>query len=127
MVSVEMLLIFGLITKHFVADFLLQYPYQFLNKGIYGHPGGLLHAVICGIGSLLACSVVIAITPMLCIIIGVEMVIHYHIDWAKVQINTKYELHPGTTHFWNLLGLDQWLHYLTYVGMVISIMSTINK
>ncbi len=27
------------IIKHFVADFLLQRPYQLFNKGIYGHPG----------------------------------------------------------------------------------------
>ena len=30
--------------KHFIADALLQRPYQYLNKGIYGHPGGIVHA-----------------------------------------------------------------------------------
>ena len=32
--------------KHTAADFFLQTPYQYLNKGTYGHPGGLLHAAI---------------------------------------------------------------------------------
>ena len=33
-----------LMVKHALADFYLQTPYQYLNKGTYGHPGGLLHA-----------------------------------------------------------------------------------
>jgi hypothetical protein len=33
-----------LMVKHAVADFYLQTPYQFLNKGKYGHPGGFIHA-----------------------------------------------------------------------------------
>jgi hypothetical protein len=117
--SVEILLIAALVTKHFIADFILQYPYQFLNKGTYGHPGGLLHMAITGIGSLIACALVITITPMVLAIIGAEMVIHYHLDWAKVQINSHFKWSP-TSHseFWNLLGLDQWLHYMTYIVMV---------
>ena len=35
-----------LMFKHAVADFYLQTPYQFLNKGTYGHPGGFIHAGI---------------------------------------------------------------------------------
>jgi hypothetical protein len=35
-----------LLFKHMVADFYLQTPYQFLNKGTYGHPGGFVHAGI---------------------------------------------------------------------------------
>ncbi len=35
-----------LMFKHMVADFYLQTPYQYLNKGTYGHPGGFLHAGI---------------------------------------------------------------------------------
>ena len=33
-----------LMAKHMVADFYLQTPYQYLNKGTYGHPGGFLHS-----------------------------------------------------------------------------------
>ena len=35
-----------LMVKHTVADFFLQTPYQYCNKGTYGHPGGFLHAGI---------------------------------------------------------------------------------
>lgn len=38
-------LLFWLFTKHFIVDFPLQaFPYQYQNKGTYGHPGGLLHS-----------------------------------------------------------------------------------
>ena len=35
-----------LMFKHAVADFYLRTQYQYLNKGIYGHPGGFIHAGI---------------------------------------------------------------------------------
>ena len=47
------------------------------------------------------------------------MVIHYHVDWLKMNINKKYgwkaDQHP---EFWVLLGLDQLAHYLTYVLLI---------
>ena len=49
----------------------------------------------------------------------IDMFIHYHIDWAKMNLNAKLGWGP-TTHeqFWWLLGLDQFLHSLTYIGIV---------
>jgi len=35
-----------LMLKHAVADLYLQPSYQYLHKGIYCHPGGLLHSAI---------------------------------------------------------------------------------
>ena len=112
------LLIFTLlITKHFVVDFPLQAAYQYTNKGTYGHPGGILHAGLHGIGTFLCLMV---FSPF-AVLLGIfDMVIHYHIDWAKMNINSKMGWGP-TTHeqFWWLLGLDQLLHYLTYVGIIV--------
>ncbi len=48
-------LLLALFTKHFVCDFPLQaFPFMYRNKGTYGHPGGLLHAYIHFLGSLVA-------------------------------------------------------------------------
>jgi hypothetical protein len=47
-----------LLVKHAVADFYLQTPYQYLNKGIYGHPGGLLHS-----------GIHVALTPLVYLVI----------------------------------------------------------
>lgn len=111
-----MVLLFWLFTKHLICDFPLQTKFQYLNKGTYGHPGGLLHAFIHVVGTAL---VVTLFGPGLFtgILVGlVDGAIHYHIDWAKMNINTKYGLKPDNSEkFWWLLGLDQYLHCLTYL------------
>ncbi len=38
------LLMSGFLCTHFLVDFVLQTPFQYRNKGTYGHAGGLLHA-----------------------------------------------------------------------------------
>lgn len=105
--------------KHFVIDFPLQTKYQWSNKGTYGHSGGLLHALLHGFGTFLCIAFVILDIPSAIILSFADMIIHYHIDWAKMNINKKMTWGP-TTHeqFWWLLGLDQLLHQVTYIGMI---------
>ncbi len=113
---IELILITLLFTKHFIIDFPLQPKYQYSNKGTYGHPGGILHAILHLIGTFMC----FALYTKYAILLGlVDAVIHYHIDWAKVNINKKMGWGP-TTHeeFWWLMGLDQFLHALTYVVLV---------
>jgi hypothetical protein len=102
--------------KHFIVDFLLQRPYHYENKGIYGHPGGVQHAIFHGVGTTM-CFILWA--PFLAVILGViDALVHYHIDWAKVQLNIHYNLTPDNEKFWWLLGADQLAHYLTYILLV---------
>lgn len=110
-------LIAFLFLKHFIVDFPLQKPYQWMNKGTYGHPGGLLHAALHGLFTML-CFWWYA--PMACIYLGfIDAFIHYHIDWAKMNINKQCGWKADThEEFWWLLGVDQLLHALTYIGLV---------
>lgn len=104
------------ILKHLVVDFFWQKPYQYLNKGTYGHPGGIVHAGLHGITTFLILIAVCASSwPTLLFLAFFDMATHYHIDWAKVQINKKKDWGP-TTHeqFWWLLGADQTAHFLVY-------------
>src|SRR5262245_36292570 len=69
-----------LMLKHAVADLFLQTSFQHMNKGIYGHPGGLLHAAIH-----------VALTPLVYLVLAPasialaaglavgEFAVHYHI------------------------------------------------
>jgi hypothetical protein len=114
----ELLLIFTLlIVKHFIVDFPLQTKYQWSNKGTYGHPGGILHSGLHGIGTYLC---LFWYAPIAAVYLALaDMVIHYHVDWAKMNLNAKMGWGPNThEEFWWLLGLDQLLHYLTYVVIV---------
>lgn len=111
-----------LFTKHLVVDFLCQTPFQYLNKGTYGHPGGLLHAFLHGVGTFAVLFLIFGpfISATLAILDGVT---HYHIDWAKVKLNNHFNLKPDNSEkYWWLLGLDQYLHCLTYVGLIYAVM-----
>ncbi len=123
--SAPMLLFFGLFLEHLIIDFPLQTPYQYLNKGTYGHPGGLLHSLLHLIGTALVVVIILGTEFWFgALMMGVvDGVLHYHIDWAKVKM-TKYFGWAPTTHeqYWWLLGVDQFLHMLTYwmiVGFII--------
>jgi Protein of unknown function (DUF3307) len=101
--------------KHFLADFVLQTRYQWSNKGVYGHPGGLLHAGIHAVGSLPAIFVLTSTPGLVAAILAAEFLVHYHVDWTKEQINKRRGLTHGETMFWVVFGADQFLHQLTYV------------
>lgn len=114
-----LLLLFLLTVKHFVADFLYQPPYQWMNKGTYGHMGGIAHS---GQHALLTAIILpfFGVTWLTAVGIALmEFVIHYHTDWAKMNLNKKMGW-GATTHneFWILLGVDQLIHSLTYLMIV---------
>jgi hypothetical protein len=117
--SNELSLLLVLFIKHFVVDFLLQRPYQYLNKGVYGHPGGLLHAGLHGTATMLSLGAFGYDVELVMILGLLDTVLHYHIDWAKVNINRHYGW-TATTHeqYWWLLGLDQLLHTATYILII---------
>lgn len=104
--------------KHFICDFIIQTPYQFLNKGTYGHPGGLIHA---GTHALTSMVIFLLIPPTFvlgaAIVIG-EFVIHYHIDWMKEQTVKRRKWVFPQAEFWWVFGFDQFLHQFTYLGIV---------
>lgn len=108
-----------LMFKHAVADFYLQTAYQYLNKGKYGHPGGLIHA---GIHTALTPLVYLVLLPGSLLVAGAiavgEFLLHYHIDWLKEQVTHRNGLTPQHRGFWYALGTDQFLHGLTYLLIV---------
>jgi Protein of unknown function (DUF3307) len=107
-----------LMLKHAVADFYFQTPYQYLNKGTYGHPGGLVHA---GIHVALTPVVYLVLFPGAVVAITIafgEFLVHYHVDWLKEQITRRNALTIRDPGFWHALGADQLVHGLTYVAIV---------
>jgi hypothetical protein len=102
-------------TKHYICDFVLQTAYQYRNKGIYGHPGGLIHAGLHIVGSIPALLVMTQTTWLIAAILAAEFVVHYHVDWFKEQINKRLELTVDGSRYWVVFGADQLTHQLTYV------------
>ena len=107
-----------LMFKHAVADFYLQSTYQYMNKGHYGHPGGMLHSAI---HVALTPLVYLVIAPSLLLALGIaasEFLLHYHIDWLKEQITHRNGWTAQDRCFWFALGTDQLVHGLTYLIIV---------
>lgn len=112
-----------LIIKHWVCDGPLQTPYQYRNKGKFGHPGGLLHSGIQGLGSG------ICLIPLFGLSVGgllalADAVVHYFADWVKSNFGKGgcelREDHLRITtdrYFWWLVA-DQCIHFATYVSLV---------
>lgn len=107
-----------LLIKHFIWDFFYQPPYMWKNKGTMGHPGGLIHA---GAHAFASFAILLwwagfenALFVSIC-----EFFIHYAMDFAKMNLNRDMGWACNThDQFWQLTGLDQLVHQLTYIGMV---------
>lgn len=109
----------GLFIKHFIGDFPLQmFPWIYQNKGLYLHPAGIVHAGIHGIGTFIVLSFFIDVNTSIMLAM-LDMLLHYHIDWAKMNVSRHYDLKPNNSEwFWILLGFDQLLHHLTYFAII---------
>jgi hypothetical protein len=114
-----MVLLVLLGTKHMVVDGPIQSarPYQWQNKGTWGHPGGLEHAGLHGLGTLL-CLLLVPGGLLLSAFGGLaDFMIHYVVDWTKMNANSKFGWTPDKPNFWTAILVDQYAHYLTYVGI----------
>jgi hypothetical protein len=106
--------------KHWYIDFVDQSEEEVKSKGIYGDGPGIGHSVKHGIGTFFA---IIAVTglPYIAfagILMFVDFVLHYHIDWLKMNYGNRDITTPA---FWNHLGLDQMLHQFVYIFIAFSI------
>lgn len=112
-----LMLLFVLFTKHLILDFLYQPPYQWMNKGTYGHPGGIVHA---GQHSIATFLILLFFVPAAAGWVAVfEFFVHYHMDWFKMWYNKRKGWGPNThAEYWYLTGVDQWVHALTYLAIV---------
>lgn len=109
-----LLALFGI--KHFIADFLMQFDYMLREKGIYGATGGLHHSLVHASWTFLILVFFCSRADIIIALSFADFVLHYHIDYFKQHLNKG--LTPADCKFWIWLGLDQALHYLTYVGII---------
>jgi hypothetical protein len=109
-----LLALFGI--KHFIADFLMQYDYMLRDKGIYGATGGVHHAMVHASWTFLILVFFCHDADLMIALSLADFVLHYHIDYFKQKLNRG--LTTADRKFWIWLGLDQALHYLTYVGII---------
>ena len=114
---VNILLLFILLQfKHCICDYFLQIPPVGVRKDKLFSFGALSHMGIHMVGtalSLLACGINI--------LYSLVEVLHWLIDCMKTTANRRYSINIVETpnRFWILNGVDQLLHQLTYIGLII--------
>jgi hypothetical protein len=109
-----MTLLILLFVKHWYVDFVLQTDEMVRSKAIYGSAYGILHSLQHAAFTL--CLLLLATSAPVAIILAViDGLVHYHIDWAKMNYGCRDIQNPK---FWNHLGLDQLAHAITYITIV---------
>lgn len=107
------------ILKHFIVEYVYQRPFNWLNKGKYGHPGGLLHTANHAFLSAIILLFEVDLLMLLGLIVF-EAIIRYHTDWLKIRIVEQ----TGATHiakapeWWVLTGVQQTIFHITYLAML---------
>lgn len=107
--------------KHMLADFYLQTPVMLANRSVYLHSGRALHCFFHVVASAL-CFLIMAIPFSAFILILIaEFILHFHIDYGKGVWSDRAGHSPADASYWRAFGADQFLHQLTYLGMVLAL------
>jgi hypothetical protein len=107
--------------KHLAIDWCWQPEYEWRNKGTYGHFGGQRHAMKNALGTTVCFIPFVGVYNWLALIsiYLIDFILHYHIDWCKMNINRIKGWGPLThDQFWRLTGVDQFLHQATYLFLI---------
>jgi hypothetical protein len=111
-------MLFWLLLKHYLFDFVLQFERHLLHKDLYGDRGAMEHAGLHGLGTFLV--FLWGLDLQTAAIAGaVDAVVHYHIDWLKAKVTLWSGANPSDREFWILFGMDQALHQVTYLALVV--------
>jgi hypothetical protein len=104
--------------KHWYIDFVNQSMEEVNGKGIYGNAAGLMHSIKHGLATSIIMYAFITDFSVSVILGLIDFVIHYHIDWAKININKRWNYTVENPKFWAWLGADQLAHSITYLFLV---------
>ena len=121
MIQIVFIILILLQIKHWYIDFVNQTMEEVHGKGIYGNWSGIKHSLKHGLATAL---IFFLFAPIdIALMIGIlDFIIHYHVDWAKININKKYNYTVEQPKFWAWLGADQLAHQITYIGLAYSLL-----
>ena len=109
-----------LMAKHVIADYFMQYSWMIKHKGTYGHWKGMAHSGYHGILTALVFVLFLEQANWFSILLGLlDSVIHHHVDYVKSNFWKSKKLGPSDQMYWVAHGVDQFLHFMTYVLLVI--------
>jgi hypothetical protein len=107
-----------LFLKHWYIDFVNQSDEEITGKGTYGQAHGVMHSIKHGVATFIIFMVFTGGFEPSVILGFIDFVLHYHIDWVKMNINRRWGYTIENPKFWMWLGADQLAHQLTYIMLV---------
>jgi hypothetical protein len=113
----ELLILALLQIKHWYIDFVDQSMDEVHSKGKYGQWLGFRHSLKHSVATF-AIFWLFVPTHLALLVALIDLVIHYHTDWTKMNYGNRDMQNPK---FWNHLGLDQMVHQLTYIALILLI------
>ena len=121
MIQIIFFILILLQIKHWYIDFVNQTSEEVAHKGIYLDWCGVKHSLKHGIATAF---IFLLFAPFeTALILGIlDFLIHYHVDWAKMNINKKYGYTIEQPQFWAWLGADQLAHQITYIGLAYTLL-----
>lgn len=109
-----------LLTKHCAADFVLQTYEEVQAKGDWRKLRGYTHSLKHGVLTLSVLSA-FANFKLALVLAFADFAVHYVVDNVKDRVNKRFNLTSQDAAFWSLLGLDQYLHHLTYIAITLCV------
>lgn len=114
-----LLLLLALQVKHIICDGPLQTLQMVRDKSVYLKPLGVIHALIHSVGSFVVLLLVGLPLVFALQLVLLEFVLHYHIDFIKEKIVKQFGWYHSDGPFWWALIVDQTLHHMSYVLIVV--------
>lgn len=114
-------LMYLLIVKHYIVDYIFQSRLSKALKTISGDPGGITHSIQHGLFSGIVFMLFFGVSHLIVFFVSFgEIFVHYGIDWMMTSLLYKIDTSRDPAGQKNLLeGFDDVLHYLTYVLMIL--------
>ena len=113
-------LLFGLIIKHAYMDLYVQATREPSSKTNY--LGGFRHYLDHGLGTAVVVMLCFGIDEwMIALALGVfDFFVHSMIDFSKANLMKKLGWTRDESRFWKIQAVDQALHYVTYMLIVMT-------
>lgn len=104
--------------KHVIADFILQTNAIAIGKdrAVDWLKPLLLHA---GGHAVLTLAIALVAAPSFAWLAIVDFIVHASIDRSKAIVRARLNVTPADAPFWWLIGIDQALHHLTHLGLIV--------
>ena len=116
-------LLSGFLVKHMIADYYLQYSRMIKDKGNYNAIGGIAHSGLHAIFTFIILYLFGLGFWLPLLLAGLDYVLHYHIDYVKSNVWKTKGYGPEDQMYWVTHGVDQFLHFATYI-LIVAIIDT---